>query len=195
MARRRDSGSRLAAWAFGDVPIAEPEPPRPHHPWQPPEEEFPGLVPVNTLLLGRTEQAAVAITGLSGYSAGFVIFVTARSGRALTAVRGSAGPTRQGIWLRRGGLSASGCSSLTGPGSSASVAATGPDHNSAPLRPILRPFLGGGPRSHFSRWWARPLPPGPLEFVCEWPAFRITGARPGIDGQLILNAVSQSIRP
>ena len=51
---------------------------RPHHPWQPPEAEFPGLVPVNTLLLGRTEQAAVAITGLSAYSAGFVIFVTAR---------------------------------------------------------------------------------------------------------------------
>jgi hypothetical protein len=40
--------------------------------------EFPGIVPVDTLLLGRTDQVAVAATGLSAFSAGIEIFVTAR---------------------------------------------------------------------------------------------------------------------
>ena len=63
---------------FDDVQPGEPEPPREHHPWDPPEAEFPGAVPFSTLILGRTERAAVAVTGLSAYSAGFEIFVTAR---------------------------------------------------------------------------------------------------------------------
>jgi hypothetical protein len=45
--------------------------------WDPPQTEFPGVVPINTLELGRSEQAAVAITGMSAYSNGFEIFVTA----------------------------------------------------------------------------------------------------------------------
>ena len=63
---------------FDDVQPGEPEPPREYHPWDPPEAEFPGAVPFSTLILGRTERAAVAVTGLSAYSAGFEIFVTAR---------------------------------------------------------------------------------------------------------------------
>jgi hypothetical protein len=45
----------------------EPAPPRRHHPWEPPEAEFPhwGIVPVDTPLLGRTDQVAAAVTGLS----------------------------------------------------------------------------------------------------------------------------------
>ena len=62
---------------FDNLPVAEPEP-RVHHPWDPPETEFPAAVPSGPLMLGRTERAAVAITGISAYSAGFEIFVTAR---------------------------------------------------------------------------------------------------------------------
>ena len=40
-----------------------------------------------------------------------------------------------------------------------------------------------------------PLPPaGPLEFVCEWPAFGIAESRAGIDAQLILDAARRSVR-
>ena len=52
---------------------------------------------------------------------------------------------------------------------------------------------GGAPYSFFSRWWTWPLPPaGPLEFVCEWPAFDIAESRVGIDAQLILDAAQRS---
>jgi hypothetical protein len=63
---------------FDDLSAPEPAPPRRHHPWEPPEAEFPGIVPIDTLLLGRTDQVAVAVTGLSAFSAGIEIFLTAR---------------------------------------------------------------------------------------------------------------------
>ena len=69
---------------FENLPTAEPAPPRRHHPWEPPEAEFPGIVPVDSLLLGRTDDVAVAVTGLSVFSAGMEIFLTAR-------IRSSAG--------------------------------------------------------------------------------------------------------
>jgi hypothetical protein len=39
-----------------------------------------GIVPIDTLLLGRTDQVAVAVTGLPAFSAGIEIFVTAARG-------------------------------------------------------------------------------------------------------------------
>src|SRR4030088_1863042 len=70
---------RVAGMGFFDeVPAPEPEPPRRHHPWNPPEAAFPGVAPIDTLLLSRTEQVAVAITAILAYSTGFEIFVTAR---------------------------------------------------------------------------------------------------------------------
>jgi hypothetical protein len=71
-----------------------------------------------------------------------------------------------------------------------------PDRDSEPAGPVLYPFAGGGgPHSFVSRWWTWPLPPaGPLEFVCQWPAFGIAESRAGIDAQLILDAARRSIR-
>ena len=63
---------------FDDLPAPEPAPSSRHHPWEPPEAEFPGIVAIDTLLLGRTDEVAVAVTGLSAFSAGIEIFVTAR---------------------------------------------------------------------------------------------------------------------
>jgi hypothetical protein len=54
---------------------------------------------------------------------------------------------------------------------------------------------GGAPHTHFSRWWAWPLPPkGSLEFVFESPAFGIPETRADLDAQLILDAADRSIR-
>jgi hypothetical protein len=38
--------------------------------------EFPTIVPISTLQFDRSEQTAIAITGMSAYSNGFEIFVT-----------------------------------------------------------------------------------------------------------------------
>ena len=45
-------------------------------PWDPPETEFPAIVPINTLPFDRFEQTAMAITGILAYSNGFEFFVT-----------------------------------------------------------------------------------------------------------------------
>jgi hypothetical protein len=63
---------------FDDLPACGPEPSRRHPPWEPPEAEFPGIVAVDSLLLGRTDQVAVAVTALAALSTGIEIFVTAR---------------------------------------------------------------------------------------------------------------------
>jgi hypothetical protein len=135
---------------FDYLPAPEPEPPRPHHPWEPPEAAFPGLVSIDTLQLGRTEQVAVAITGMSAYAAGFEIFVTAR-------IRSGGEPgdrmpeTQPGLAAARRsfrfGLQLSDGSKVFG-----QLGGQRPDHESEPAAPILRSFMGGGgPRSCFSR--------------------------------------------
>ena len=61
----------------------KPPPPRPAlhrrvpRPWNPPEAEFPAIVPIDTLHFDRSEQAAIAVTGMSAYSNGFEFVVTA----------------------------------------------------------------------------------------------------------------------
>ena len=180
---------------FDDLPAPEPEPPRRHHPWEPPEADLPGIVPIDTLLLGQTDQVAVAVTGLSAFSTGTEIFVTAR-------IRPSADHPEEHLPGGPRDLAASRRSFRFGLQFSDGGKAVGraggrrPDHDSEPAGPVLYPFAGGGgPHSFVSRWWAWPLPPaGPLEFVCEWPAFGLAESRTGIDAQLILDATRRSIR-
>src|SRR5262249_25516558 len=58
VARRK---TEAAIGFFDDLPAPEPAPLRRHHPWQPPEAELPGTVPIDTVLLGRTDQVVVAL--------------------------------------------------------------------------------------------------------------------------------------
>lgn len=182
---------------FDDVPAPEPEPPRVHHPWDPPEAEFPCVVSSGPLLLGRAERAAVAITVIAVYSAGFEIFLTARvrSGtqdRGISRDRLPSGPEpRVAPRSFRFGLRlADGTKVIGQHGGPRSAGDAEPDG------PILRTYMaGGGPRSSFWRWWAWPLPPaGPLEFVGEWPGNGIPETRTTIDAQLILDASGRSLR-
>jgi hypothetical protein len=178
---------------FDDLPVAEPASPHRHHPWEPPEADFPGIVQTGTLLLARTGQVAVAVTGLSAFSTGIEIFVTAR-------IRPSTGHPEQHLpggprdlaTARRSfrfGLQFSDGSKAAG-----SPGGGRPGHDTEPTGRILYPFAGGGPHSFISRWWTWPLPPtGPMEFVCEWPAFGIAESRAGIDAQLVLDAAQRSI--
>lgn len=179
---------------FDDVPAPEPEP-RIHHPWDPPEAELPGLVPASTIQLGRADRAAVAVTGISAYSAGFEIFLTARfrPGGERAGQPPPPGPPDPRALRRslRFGLQLSDGRKVIG-----QHGGPGPGADPAPDGPILRQFMGGGgPRSLFTRWWAWPLPPaGPLEFVCEWSAMEIPETRASIDAQLILDAAGGSVQ-
>jgi len=150
--------------------------------------------PGRTLLLGRTDEVAVAVTGLSAFSAGIEIFLTAR-------IRPSAGHPEEHLRGRPRDLAAARRSFRFGlqfsdGGKAAASPGRRPAHDSEPAGPVLYPFAcGGGPHSFVSRWWTWPLPPaGPLEFVCEWPAFGIAESRVGIDAQLILDAAQRSIQ-
>jgi hypothetical protein len=180
---------------FDNVPAPEPAPPPRHHAWEPPDAELPGIVPIDTLMLARTDRVAVAVTGMSAFAEGIEIFLTARirpsaehpeehlpgGPRDLAASRRS---FRFGLQFSDGGKAAG------SPGGGR------PDRDSEPAGPVLYPFAGGGgPHSLISRSWTWPLPPaGPLEFVCEWPALGIAESRVGIDAQLILDAAQRSIR-
>jgi hypothetical protein len=176
---------------FDDVPVPEPEPlrPRPSRPWELPRTQFPGVVAAGPLLLGRTDQAAVAITSLAAYPTGFEIFLTSR---IRLSPEGGPGVPRDNIgpWrsLRFGLLLADGTKIIADRGGH-------PERDAEPAGPILVPqAFGGGRGLGFSRWWAWPLPPdGPVEFVCEWPAFGIGESRVTLDGQLILDAARHSI--
>jgi hypothetical protein len=178
---------------FDTVPAPRPASVHRHHSWEQPENEFPGIVPVDTLVLGRTDQVAVAITGLSAFSAGLEIFLTARI-RPDNAVEHERGGPRDLAASRhsfRFGVQFSDGGKVAGsPGDRRA------DRDAEPTGPVLYPFAGGGaPYSFISRWWMWPLPPaGPLEFVCEWPAFDIAESRVGIDAQPILDAARRSIQ-
>jgi hypothetical protein len=178
---------------FDELPAPEPEPVRRHHPWEPPEAEFPGIVPMDTVVLGRTDQVAVAVTGISAFSAGMEIFLTARIRPSADRQDHLPGGPRDLAASRRSfrfGLQLADGSKAVGRGGHR------PDRGSEPGGPVLWLFAGGGgPHSFVSRWWAWPLPPkGPLEFVCEWPTFGIAESRAGLDAQLILDAADRSIR-
>jgi hypothetical protein len=180
---------------FDDQPAPAPPTPHQHRPWEPPDAEFPGIVPIESLLLARTDQVAVAVTGLSAFSSGVEIFLTAR-------IRPSADHPEEHLPGGPRDLAASrrsfrfGLQFADGRKVAGSPGGGRPEHESEPAGAILYPFAGGGaPYSFFSRWWLWPLPPaGQLDFVCEWPAFGIAESRVTIDGQLILEAAGRSIR-
>jgi hypothetical protein len=176
---------------FDQEPIPEPEAARPHHPWELPEPEFPGVVPTGPLLLGRTEQLAVAITSMAAYTAGFEIFVTARIRPGDRGDRGRGAPRELAAARRafRFGLQLPDGTKVIG-------REDRPDPDSEPAGPILVPYaFGGGPRLQFSRWWAWPLPPPWATGVrLRVAAGRDHETRAGIDAQLILNAARASIQ-
>jgi hypothetical protein len=170
-------------------------PPRPAlqrrvpRPWDPPETEFPAIVPISTLQFDRSDQTAIAITGIWAYSNGFEIFLTRlirpdAPGFDQDPVPGAP----RGLLAERQSFQIS--LQLS---DGRTVTSGRPHGDDEPTGPILR-SRGGGGTSHYllMRWWAWPLPPsGPLEFICQLG----TGeTRAGIDAQLILDAAQHTVR-
>jgi hypothetical protein len=164
--------------------------PRSPRPWDPPQTEFPGIVPINTLQFDRSEQAAVAITGISAYSNGFEFAVT-RLLRPGAPGFDAEVPTPEGMVLAHESFQIS--LQLS---DGRKVISERPHSDAEPTEPILR-ARGGGGTSHYqlSQWWVWPLPPdGPLEFICQWPTLGTGETRVGIDARLILDAAHRSVQ-
>jgi hypothetical protein len=151
------------------------------------------VVPVGALLLGRSERAAVAITGIWAYSRGFEFFVThlirpGIPGWGEDAMPGATGDRFAPPPFFEVSLQLSDGRPVAG----------GRAHgDSEPTGPILR-RRGGGGSSHYQhyRWWAWPLPPsGPLDFICPGPTPGTTDTRASIDAGLILDAARRSVEP
>jgi hypothetical protein len=153
-------------------------------PWDPPQTQFPGIVPISTLLFGRSGRAAMAITSMSAYTNGFG-FVITRLVRPGTPGWDEEPFTAQSLFEVSLRLS-DGRTVLIGR----------PPGGAEPAGPFLR-MNGGGGSSHYNqtRWWAWPLPPaGPLEFIGQWPAMGISDTRVSIDADLILDAARRSVQ-
>jgi hypothetical protein len=158
-------------------------------PWNQPETEFPGSVLIDSLQFDRSEQTAIAITGIWAYSNGFEFFVT-------RLIR----PDAPGFdedpvpGALRGTLAERQSYQISLQLADGSTVTSGrPDGDAEPTGPILQPRGGGGSSHHVVlRWWAWPLPPsGPLEFICQLGAGE---TRVSMDAQLILDASRQSVR-
>lgn len=173
-------------------PAPGPAPRRVHHPWNPPEAEFPGIVAMDTLHFDRSEQAAVAIIAIAAYARGFE-FLLARRIRPGTPGLDE-DPTPE---MRRRRLRELEDFPISVRFSDGRQAVSGrPRGDSEPTGPILQSRGGGGTsHSQLLQWWVWPLPPaGPLEFICQWPVYGIGETRVGIDGQVILDAARRSVQ-
>ena len=147
-------------------------------------------MPVNTLHFDRSEQAAVAITGIAGYAGGFEFFLARRIRPGTPGLDEDPAPE-----MRRRRGREPGDFPVSVRFSDGRTAISGrPRGDFEPPGPILQSRGGGGTsHSQLFQWW--PLPPaGPLEFICQWPVYGIGETRTGIDGQLILDAARRSVR-
>lgn len=184
------------------VPPPEPEPPRPPRPaWMKPEAALAGVV-AEDLLLARTDQAAIAITGLLAYRTGFEFVLSAvlrredRRGRIF-------GPGAHHYWSGRDNDEPLPAEFLRfGLQFADGSVATNLDRrpfvppDSQPAGPVLlADGGGGGSRRYDMRYWVWPLPPpGRVAFVCEWPVYTIPESRADIDAQLIMDAAARAIQ-
>ena len=141
---------------FRKSPALRLSPRRVHHPWNPPEAELPGIVPVDTLHFDRSEQAAVAIIGIVAYARGFEFVVARRIRPGTPGLDEELTPEMRRRMLTEQDPFQISLRFSDGRRAISSRRAPG---DSEPTGPILQPRGGGGTsHSQLVRWWAWPLP-------------------------------------
>ena len=174
----------------------EPEPSRPPA-WAKPDATLGAMVAVETIL-ARGDDAVIGVSGLTAYPNGFAFTLTAvlrqedRRGRTLHLAFqrdffDDEPPAPE--FLRLGVQFADGAAATNLGGHQ--LFAPGND----PAGPLLmQDGGGGGGRRYDMDFWVWPLPPpGPVTFVCAWPAQGIGESRADVDAALIRAAAARAI--
>lgn len=150
-------------------------------------------------VLAHTADAAIAVTGLRAYPAGFELTLTAvvrneRVGRMFEpgwhyVFKRFPDEPLPDEFLRFGMQFADGRVATN------LARHAIPARESDPADPILWPDGGGGGGQRYDmRYWVWPLPPdGPLTFLCQWPAVNVPESRTSINARLILDAAARAI--
>lgn len=165
---------------------------RPRPVWMKPEAAIGATVPVE-LVLVRTPDAAVVVSAVTAYPAGFEFTVSAmlREDEAVPMFPGAPDGSIPDTFLRVGVLFADGRS-----GTNLDVM-TGAPELAADKGNVVFTGTGGsgGMRRFDGTYWVWPLPPdGPVTFVCEWPGHDVPESRASIDGELITTAAQRAIQ-
>jgi hypothetical protein len=189
--------------ADSDIPVDAPsEDVHRRPPWvEPPVDVVPGIVPVE-LILARTPQRAIGLTGLRAYPTGFGCTLHLRLREDIPGEQSNFGAFNMfdeavdpagefaDYYLRFGVGFADGRKATN------LVQRHDFDEGPAPDPPTLRLVRWEG----YDRlaWevdvWVYGLPPpGPLAFVCEWPARGIPESRVEIDAGLVLEAARRAV--
>ena len=167
----------------------------------------PGMAPV-AVVLARTEQTVVAVTGIRAYPTGFGFTLTLR-------LRNLDRRARRGFWPfpefgYHGGrtVPADAFRFTIQFADGRSVTNLDPAPSDPEVPAFEQPMLSSGPGTGLvgsgsspDRWgWdmdyrVRPLPPpGPLAFVCVWPERGIPPSRVEVDGAAVLGAADAAVR-
>jgi len=167
----------------------------------PPEHEFPAGVGL-TVLLGRSDDAAVGLTHVEVFSTGFrfTLAVRVRQPRP-QLVRGGLHmlissrihpgvdvPLEDRLLLGIEYPDGRRASTLTDPRTHRPGAPADPDQ-----LVLVQQGAGGGERSVDQSYWVAPLPPeGLVTVVVAWPGFGIQESRTTLDGAVIRAAAAHS---
>jgi hypothetical protein len=162
----------------------------------PPANVLPGVVPVE-LLVARTDEAAVAVTGIRAYPTGFGFTLSVRLRRLPPRQHQDPYPFDVAFegdrladeFLRFGVEFADGAKATNLPRYDLHR-----DDDTEPAPPVLTAHGGGGGGTAWDMdQWVWPLPPeGPLAFVCEWPAHQLGESRVELDASLLLRAAERA---
>jgi hypothetical protein len=162
----------------------------------PPRNVLPGSAPI-TLIVARSDQTVVAVTGIQAYPAGFGFTLNLRlgnlSGREehlipylLDDAAFETDPLPD-EFLRFGVQFADGRKTTN-------LDQLPYDLEQEPDQPVLHRYGRGVGSIWDMEQWVWPLPPtGPFAYVCAWPARGIPESRAEIDGGLILDAAERAV--
>jgi hypothetical protein len=180
--------------------ITQPPPPEPEQrdrpAWMRPDTVIPGSVPAE-LLLGRTDQVAVAVGSVRAYPNGFEFTVHTRLRRVDQEIgpsghpfswhrrfRGAHGP---GDALRLGLLYADGRRTAT-------TSSRVPRDDSSDQLFLSQQGGGGSAQRWDQNFWVHSLPPdGPVTLIASWLEHDVTETRVGLHGAAVRAAAARAI--